>query len=370
MSETDLRKIIHCDCDCFFAAIEMRDDSSLRGLPVAVGGHSDRRGVISTCNYEARKYGVRSAMSSAAAMRACPGLIIVPTHMDKYREASQQVRGIFFQYTDLVEPLSIDEAFLDVSASQLCRGSATLMAQDMRAKIHKEVGITVSAGIAPNKFLAKIGSDMNKPDGQFVLRPEDVAGFLQTLEVKKLFGVGQVTAKKLHQRGIETCGDLLRFNVFELTELFGRFGKRLFELSRGIDNRPVKTTHRRKSLSVEHTYDSDIADLSGCLAKLPDLHRELRSRLRRVDDDFLITKQFIKVKFNDFSTTTVECLSPDSRLAVFEALCEEALGRRDLPVRLLGMGVRFVDLQDQRNPLQLELFDAEEAPPGTLIMLP
>ncbi len=356
MSGSKQRKIIHCDCDCFYASIEMRDDPRLRARPMAVGGRSDRRGVITTCNYEAREFGVHSAMASATALRLCPDLLIVPPNMEKYRQASKKIRAIFYQYTDLVEPLSLDEAYLDVSESDCCRGSATLMAVEIRQRIHKEVGITISAGIAPNKFLAKICSDWNKPNGQFVILPEEVDAFVEQLRVDKLFGVGQVTAKKLDKMGVRTCGQLRAFNVFELTERFGRFGKRLYELSRGIDDREIEVSHRRKSLSVEHTYSQDLPDVAACLQKLPELNMQLKSRLKRVDESFLITKQFIKLKFNNFSVTTMECSAPGLRLKTFEKLCSDAYERGHMPVRLIGIGVRFIDLLEQRNPLQLELF--------------
>ena len=196
-----MRKIIHCDCDCFYAAIEMRDDPALVGRPLAVGGKPDSRGVVATCNYEARAFGVRSAMPTSRALRLCPELILVPPDFERYRAASRQILAIYRDYTALVEPLSLDEAYLDVSGVDRCRGSATLMAEEIRARIRAEVGITASAGIAPNKFLAKIASDWNKPDGQFVIRPDDVDAFVLELPVSKLFGVGKVTAAKLEQLG-------------------------------------------------------------------------------------------------------------------------------------------------------------------------
>ncbi len=201
------RKIIHVDCDCFYAAVEMRDDPSLREVPLAVGGDGGR-GVVTTCNYKARAYGVRSAMPGSEARRLCPGLVTVPTDMGRYRAVSQQVMAILREMTDLVEPLSLDEAFLDVSDVTDHKGSATLMARHLRERVRREVGITISAGVAPNKFLAKIASDWEKPDGLFVIRPEDVEGFVQGLPVEKLFGVGQVTASKLHALGVKTCGDM------------------------------------------------------------------------------------------------------------------------------------------------------------------
>lgn len=352
-----MRKIIHCDCDCFYAAVEMRDDPSLRSLPIAIGGKSDRRGVIATCNYKAREFGIHSAMPTAHAMRLCPDLVVIPGTMEKYRQAAYQIRQIFYRYTDKVEPLSLDEAYLDVTDCQECQGSATLIAQQIRHTIAKEVGVTASAGIAPNKFLAKVASDLNKPDGQFVITPDDVEGFVKTLAVKRIFGVGKVTNEKLNRLGINTCGDLQQRSLIELVDKFGTFGKRLYDLSSGTDNRPVNSDSHRKSLSVEHTYSDDLLDQEACKAKISGLLLELRSRLRRVDSDYLVTKQFIKVKFNDFTSTTVERqLSKGLPQESFEALLEQAWDRGGRPVRLLGLGVRFVDTRQQEIALQLDFF--------------
>ena len=351
------RKIIHCDCDCFYAAVEMRDDPSLVNLPIAIGGKSDRRGVVATCNYKARHFGVHSAMPTGQALKLCPDLVVIPGTMAKYREAALQIRQIFYRYTDKVEPLSLDEAYLDVTDCTECQGSATLIAQQIRAQIATEVGVTASAGVAPNKFLAKVASDLNKPDGQFVITPEEVDDFVQKLEVKRIFGVGKVTNEKLRRMGIITCGDLQQRDLIELVDKFGVFGKRLHDLSYGRDERQVNSNSRRKSLSVEHTYSDDLPDQMACLAKLPDLLLELRSRLRRVDSDYLVTKQFIKMKFNDFTATTVE-RQMVSGLPVesFEALCQQAWIRGNRPVRLMGIGVRFIDTSEQGKARQLELF--------------
>ena len=355
------RKIIHCDCDCFYAAVEIRDDPSLGGLPVAVGGAADRRGVITTCNYVAREYGVHSAMPSAQARRLCPGLIILPPDFDKYRAASRRIREIFYDYTERVEPLSLDEAFLDVSESQACHGSATLIARDIRRRVREEVGITVSAGVAPNKFLAKVASDWNKPDGECVILPEQVAEFVAALPVRRIFGVGRATAERLNRMGVVSCGELQRFTVFELTERFGRFGLRLYELCRGIDERAVKSSHRRKSLSVERTYAEDLQDQEACSRQLSELMLTLKSRLRRVGPDYLVTKLFVKVKFDDFQQTTVEGPGRVPDAERYSGLLLEALERRRQPVRLLGVGVRFVDLREEANPAQLELFESQPA---------
>ncbi len=326
---------------------------------MAVGGDPDKRGVIATCNYRAREQGVYSAMPSAYARRICPDLVILPPDFDKYRLASRKVRELFFRYTDLVEPLSLDEAYLDVSDSQACRGSATLMAREIRAQVKEEVGITLSTGIAPNKFLAKVASDWNKPDGEKVIMPDQVDAFIRDLPVSRIFGVGKVTAQKLQAMGVDRCQDLQPFSAFELTRKFGRFGASLYEMCRGIDQRKVKPSQRRKSLSVETTYTNDLPSLEACIKQLPELLIKLRSRLRRVDDQYLVTKFYVKMKFNDFQSTTVECLGRKIDQADYQCLLETAYCRGNRPVRLLGVGVRFIDLLEQTHVEQLELFDKE-----------
>ena len=335
------RKIIHCDCDCFYASIEMRDNPSLVGKPIAVGGSPTRRGVVATCNYEARKYGIHSAMASAVARNRCPELIIIRPDMEKYREASALVHEIFERYTPIIEPLSLDEAFLDVSDCSLFEGSATLIAEDIRKNVRKNVGITISAGIAPNKFLAKIASDWNKPDGQFVIKPKEIEGFLKNLPVKKLHGVGKVTARKMHSIGIQTCGDLKGLSEGELQDKFGSSGNRLFLLAKGIDHRPVKTERIRKSLSVETTFSQDVVSLEGCAEKLPKLVGQLEERLKKIQSNYRISKQIVKIKFNDFIQTTVETISPFVDSKIFLELLEEGYKRRRRPVRLLGIGVKL-----------------------------
>ena len=339
-----LRKIIHCDCDCFFAAIEIRDDPALAGLPVAVGGSEERRGVIATCNYEARQYGVHSAMASATAKRKCRDLIIIPGNMEKYRVASQQMNKILKQYTDLIEPLSLDEAFLDVSETEKCQGSGTLIAQEIRQKVREEIGITLSAGIAPNKFLAKIASDWNKPDGQFVITPDKVDAFIIKLPVTKLYGVGKVTGQKMDLLGIETCADLQTYSTIELAKMFGSFGETLYTLCRGIDERKVQTESRRKSISVEHTFPEDLPSLETCLSTLPELMDMLEQRISKSRKKVTIGKQFVKIKFNDFVSTTVEQNANTLDLDTFKFLCQTGFERGNKPVRLLGLGVRMKEV--------------------------
>jgi len=356
------RKIIHCDCDCFYASIEMRDNPALRGKPIAVGGSPERRGVVATCNYEAREFGIHSAMASATARRLCPDLIIIRTDMDKYRLASSQIHEIFQRYTDLIEPLSLDEAFLDVSDCDEFRGSATRIAEAIRNEVREVVGITISAGIAPNKFLAKIASDWNKPDGQFAVLPNDVDDFVAKLAVKKIHGVGKVTAAKMHRLNLRTCKDLQNFGADALTEHFGSFGERLFELSRGIDNRPVSTDRIRKSVSVENTFDSDLPDLDSSLEAMLGLLPKLELRLKRLDNHYSIKKQFVKLKFHDFVTTTVEMLSEDTNPENYRTLCEQGFARGERAVRLIGVGVRVEPLENNVEVVsgdQLSLLPAD-----------
>jgi DNA polymerase IV len=334
-------KFIHCDCDCFYAAVEMRDDPALRGLPIAVGGAEDRRGVVATCNYEARQYGVHSAMASSTARKLCRDLIIIPPNMEKYVLASREVIAIFRDYTDLIEPLSLDEAFLDVTDSTTCKGSASLMAREIRQRVRVDVGITLSAGIAPNKFLAKVASEWKKPDGQFTITPMMVPDFVRKLPVKRIHGVGKVTARKMELLGIETCGDLQQYTQVQLLEMFGSFGERLYQLSRGIDERKVQTHHARKSISVEQTYAEDLTSVDQCLAMLPDLYADLERRIGKTRYEVAIAKQFVKLKFSDFVSTTVEHVAVAPDLDGYRKLCRAGFERGGKPVRLLGLGVRM-----------------------------
>ncbi|AJE15991.1 DNA polymerase IV [Stutzerimonas stutzeri] len=347
------RKIIHVDCDCFFAAIEMRDDPTLAQRPIAVGGAADRRGVIATCNYEARAFGVRSAMASAHALRLCPDLLILRPRMDVYREASQEIHGILRSYTDLIEPLSLDEAYLDVSACTQFNGSATRIAQDIRRRVWQQLRITVSAGVAPNKFLAKIASDWNKPDGLFVITPAEVGAFVASLPVKRLHGVGRVTAEKLDRLGIRTCADLGQWSRLALVREFGAFGERLWGLAQGIDERPVQVERRRQSVSVEQTFDRDLPDLAACEAQLAELLAQLERRIARLEADYRPGKPFVKLKFHDFTQTTVEQVGVGATLEGFTSLLAGAYARGERPVRLIGIGVRLSSRREQVEQLRL-----------------
>ncbi len=353
-----VRKILHADCDCFYAAVEMRDDPSLQGVPLAIGGSADRRGVIATCNYPARKFGVHSAMPTARALRLCPQLKVISPDFDKYREVSRQIQTIFHELTPLVEPLSLDEAYLDVTQVSRFQGSATWMARWLKEEALARTGIVISVGAAPNKFLAKIASDWDKPDGLFVIPPERTESFITDLPVKKLHGVGPATAAKLDALGIASCRDLRIQPLDRLLDQFGKFGRRLHELAHGIDDRPVNVSRERKSVSVETTYDHDLPHLAGCHQALAPLIEKLHDRLARHGDP-AIAKQFVKVRFNDFASTTQETGATGIIHARFHELLESAWHRGERPVRLLGVGVRLMPEPDHH---QLGLFDDLDAP--------
>ena len=352
-----MRKIIHIDCDCFYAAIEMRDDPRLAGKPLAVGGAADRRGVVATCNHEARAWGVRSAMPMGQALKLCPDLQVVRPRMDAYKAVSREIHAIFRDYTEIIEPLSLDEAYLDVSASPHFEGSATRIAQDIRRRVSQELHITVSAGVAPNKFLAKIASDWRKPNGLFVITPNEVEAFVAALPVSKLHGVGKVTADKLGRLGITNCLELRDWSRLALAREFGSFGERLWGLARGIDDRAVHNDSRRQSVSVENTYDTDLPDLASCLEKLPELLETLAGRMARIDDSYRPGKPFVKVKFHDFTQTTLEQAGAGRDLGSYQQLLSQAFARGGKPVRLLGIGVRLQDLRAGHE--QLELFSRD-----------
>lgn len=336
--------------DCFYAAIEVRDQPSLKGRPVGVGGARDRRGVLTTCNYEARKFGVRSAMPTFMALQRCPHLIILPTRFDVYRKESAAIRQILHRFTPLVEPLSLDEAYLDVTAHP---GAPGPLAQVIRGLIFRKTKLTASAGIGPNKLVAKIASDLKKPNGQVEVKPEQVPGFMEKLPVRKLWGIGEVTEQKLEKMGIATCGDMQRFSRIALQEHFGKFGIELYDLCRGIDDRPVEPDRERKSLSNEETFSSDLESLAECEEKLPELFEELMADLDQKESSRTVTKIFVKLKFHDFTRTTVERAGLPPTLDQFQLLLGEAFNRTKKNVRLIGLGVRFAspDLPETQLPL-------------------
>lgn len=335
-----MRKIIHIDMDCFFAAVEMRDNPALREVPLAIGGASERRGVIATCNYVARRFGVRSAMPSALAKKLCPPLVLIPGRMAVYQDISRQLRAIFLRYTDQVEPLSLDEAYLDVSHSRCCGGSATLMAREIRQAIVTELGLTASAGVAPNKFLAKLASEQRKPDGLFVIRPDEVAEFVCPLPLGKLPGVGRKTAERLEAQGLYTCEDARALSAQELCSRFGKLGEMLTTRIWGRDEQPVQAHRIRKTIGVETTLASDLGDEQACLTVLQQLLPELERRVQGVCPATAVTGQGIKLKFADFHQTTVYRSQGGYQPALFASLLKEGLQRaQGRSIRLLGLVV-------------------------------
>ncbi len=336
--------------DCFYAAIEVRDRPALKGKPVGVGGARDRRGVLTTCNYEARKFGVRSAMPTFMALQRCPKLIIVPTRFDVYRRESAVIGEMLLRFSPLMEPLSLDEAYLDVTAHQEEPGA---LAETIRDLIFAKTKLTASAGIGPNKLIAKIASDLEKPNGQFEVKPEAVAEFMAELPVRKLWGIGQVTEQKMDSLGIKTCAQMQRFSRVELCQHFGKFGLELYDQCRGIDQRPVEPHRERKSLSNEETFSRDLETLEQCEEELPALFEELAAELAQKAAVRPVTKVFVKLKFNDFTRTTVERAGLPVSLDSFITLLREGFARTGKPVRLIGVGVRFADSETADAQLAL-----------------
>jgi DNA polymerase-4 len=337
-----MRKIIHLDMDCFYAAVEMRERPELAGQPVAVGGGS-RRGVVTTCNYEARKYGVHSAMPGFHARARCPQLVFLPVRFDLYRAESARIRAILLSYTPRVEPLSLDEAYLDVTGLDRY---AWDIAREIRRRIFDETRLTGSAGIAPNKMLAKIASDWRKPNGQFAVTPDQVETFVRDLPVRKIWGVGPKSAEKFERQGIHTCGDLQKLPLPELVRRHGKWGHELHQLCRGLDDREVEPNRIRKSLSNETTFGDLLTTLEDCQRELDGLIDELLEDLRAKSIERPIHKAFVKVKFADFTRTTKECVSLNPTRETFRALLADAYQRNHNPVRLLGAGVRFLEAED------------------------
>ena len=359
----DARKIIHIDMDSFYASVEVRDRPELKGKPVAVGGSPEGRGVVATSSYEARKFGVKSAMSVVTALRLCPHLILVRPDFSKYKQESQKVRAILERHSSKIEPLSLDEAYLDVTGSEEFEGSATRIADKIRQEIREETGLTASAGVAPNKFLAKIASDINKPDGIKVIRPQDIDAFMLPLPIEKIWGVGKVTAQKMHRLGFRTCGDLQRATLAELTSAFGSFGPELYNYARGIDNRRVKTERLRKSLSVEETYSQDLPSLQEVLRELPALYDDWNERMVRASVSERIRTIFVKLKYHDFEHTTHErAMTGYPSVADFKLLAAETFAKRTEPVRLIGIGVRLSTPPDQTSD------ESDEHPAGQLAL--
>lgn len=353
------RKIIHVDMDCFFAAVEMRDNPQYRNIPLAIGGNSERRGVLSTCNYLAREFGIHSAMPSFKAKELCPDLVIIPGRMSVYVDISKHIRSIFFRYTDLVEPLSLDEAFLDVSDCPLFKGSATYIARDIRRAILEELNLTASAGVAPCKFLAKIASDENKPNGQCVITPDQVPEFVKALTLKKIPGVGKVAQQKLAMKGLFTCQDVQQYQPEQLLGEFGKLGEALINFSRGIDNRAVEPNRERKSLAVEHTFEKDLLNEQQCLEKLALFYDELTGRLQKVLKEKVINKVGVKIKFGDFTQKSAERKSAELSLPMLKILLQHLLAHNpDKTVRLLGISVGLEARgADNQSSIQLSFIE-------------
>lgn len=332
-----MRKIIHIDMDAFFAAVEQRDNPELRGCPIAVG-HSGRRGVVSTASYEARPYGVRSALPSVVAKRLCPQLIFVEPRFDAYKAVSEQIRAIFRQYTDLVEPLSLDEAFLDVSHHP----SATIVAQKIKQQIYQTTSLTASAGVSVNKMLAKIASDYRKPDGLFVIPPEQIEEFVAQLPIEKFFGIGEVTAAKMHRLGIRCGADLREWSRISLVHQFGKAGNLYYGYARGEDLREVTPHRERKSLGAEITFYEDIDNIERLQEELEALQQEVWARVKR--HDFYGKSAVVKIKFSDFQQITRSKTMPTA-IESFErlqAVSNEILDSIELnerKVRLIGLTV-------------------------------
>lgn len=336
-----IRKIVHIDMDAFFASVEERDFPELKGRPVAVG-RSAERGVVATANYEARKYGVHSAMSSKVALQRCPHLIFQPPRFDVYKAVSRQVHEIFAQFTDLIEPLSIDEAYLDVTDNKKGIRSATIVAEEIKRMIRETTMLTASAGVSYNKFLAKIASDYDKPDGLFVIEPKDAVAFIAQLPVGKFYGIGPVTEQYLGKMGIRTGADLQRFSLAEMSNIFGKNGQFFYDIVRGVDNREVVMDRKRKSYSAESTFEKD---LNSSFAVVTELYRLEQRVWNEVTQAGKYAKTVtLKLRFADFTTITRSYSSEDyiCGFAEFHAIAKSLLTKIDYSgrgVRLLGVGV-------------------------------
>ncbi|WP_281171908.1 DNA polymerase IV [Algoriphagus terrigena] len=347
-SPAPVRKIIHVDMDAFYASVEQLDRPEWRGKPLVVGGNVTR-GVVAAASYEARKYGIFSAMSSALAAKKCPHLIFARPRFYRYKEISLQIRDIFYEYTDLVEPLSLDEAFLDVTENKMGLKSAILIAKQIRAKIKEKTGLNASAGVSYNKFLAKIASDLNKPNGQAVILPQDAEAFLEKLPIGKFFGIGKVTAEKMQKLGIHNGLDLKQFSLQFLTKKFGKSGLHYFNIVRGIHLSQVHPHRTRKSLSAESTFDKDLIAFQEMESKLRYVFEEVISRIER--SGIKGRTVTLKIKYSDFTlqtrSKTLEQY-PDQEMIWTTAL--ELLNQEEIakPVRLLGLGLSNLNITEEQ----------------------
>jgi DNA polymerase-4 len=347
--------------DAFFASVEQLDHPELKGKPVAVGG-SGERSVVAAASYEARKFGVRSAMPSVIARRLCPELIFVKHNFERYNEVSASVFEIFREYTDIIEPLSIDEAFLDVTDDKKKIGSATLIARRIRNDIKCRTGLTASAGISVNKFLAKIASDINKPDGLFLIRPEEAENFIQELTVEKFYGIGKVTAAKMHNLGIHKGSDLRKWDQISLVRNFGKAGIFFYDIVRGIDDRPVEPDQERKSVGTELTYDKDLTTRFEIVAELYKLEKELMERLEHSGTTGRTIT--LKIKYSDFRQIT-RSKTLQNYIRDFDMLHKEVSAiRKSIKlegsrIRLLGLTISNLESDDSEER-QLYLFEEQE----------
>jgi DNA polymerase-4 len=345
-----LRKIIHVDMDAFYASVEQLDNPELKGKPIVVGG-SSQRGVVAAASYEARKFGVRSAMSSVLAKRNCPELIFVKARFDRYKEISQQIRAIFYEYTDLVEPLSLDEAYLDVTTNKKGNPSATLIAQEIRQRIFEKTGLNASAGISINKFIAKVASDVNKPNGQKTVNPEEVIEFLEHLDIRKFYGVGKVTAEKMYKLGIFTGKDLKTKSMEFLEEKFGKSGSYYYHVVRGVHNSVVKPHRIPKSVGAERTFSENLSSEIFMLERLDHIASELERRLKKSE---IAGKTItLKIKYSDFTLNTRSKTLPyyiaDKALILETA--KELLYQEELQnsVRLLGISLANLNTEKKEK---------------------
>lgn len=360
MTETLYRKIIHVDMDAFYASVEQRDHPALRGKPIAVG-HAGARGVVATASYEARKFGVHSAMPSAKARELCPQLIFVHSRMKHYQAVSRQVREIFERYTDIIEPVSIDEAFLDVTNNKIGAQTGLQIAKQIKKDIRDELGLIASAGVSYNKFLAKIASDYRKPDGLCVIHPDQAIEFIDRLPIEAFWGVGPATAKRLHALGINTAPQLRAMSLARLTELFGKAGLTYYNFVRGIDSREVTTHRERKSVGCEETFGKDIRGKAIDEA-LEEVISELVKRVNR--SGFKGKRLTLKVRFPDFTTLTRSSSGSQylDRAETIRVLAKKLMGAVSFPatgIRLLGLSVSKTELEVRASELteQLRLFD-------------
>lgn len=346
--------------DAFFASIEQRDNLSLRGKPVAVGG-SRQRGVVAAASYEARKFGVHSAMPSVTAKKKCPSLVFVSPRFTVYKEVSQQIREIFFEYTDLVEPLSLDEAFLDVTENKKNMELATEIAREIKERIKYTTDLTASAGVSVNKFLAKIASDYDKPDGLYVIKPHEAEAFVEKLAIEKFFGIGKVTAEKMHALGIHSGKDLKTHPIQELVGLFGKAGSFYFNIARAIDDRPVDPNRIRKSIGNENTFNSDLSSMPEILFELKNIENEL---IRRIEKSGAHGKTLtLKIKFEDFEQITRSKSIPENFTpSLIHTTSLELISQIELSkgIRLLGLTLSNLENSEELDAYQLEIdFNSE-----------